>query len=454
MHKIKALIVISIFTSSLGSLYSNSELIQKRAEIRSIDTEIDGLTKRGSLLKKMDLFEGKLFVNEQFLISFMDDAIQDLNNMRIFETADYSLELVDSSDTTDLYILKIIIDDANNSFFIPYPKIDSNNGFRIGLKTYFYNMYGSLMDFKITTSFNIKKNEAKGYWEVPMWTIAPSLSGIYLLGMEFDVSYKQQFATSKKYDYNGVLQQEYTWHRSELSLNTTLSLPSDFYYSFGPSLSFNYGLKELEEDKDNNVLPLYGDNINKDFSNLTWSHSIGYDNINWIGNFREGLKTEISNNLTVSADFDKTVSFYTSLGSSFIYFWRINKKLNLSGRFNGRWANDEMGFSSYLRGIKNGYINGYLGASINIDLNISIIDWRDILEIQFRPFFDIGIVDKKSEPFYVESDLAYSTGADFILYLDKWKSLQVRGTFGINLSNFEWSDTNKYEFDLSGSLSY
>ncbi len=128
MHKIKALIVISIFTSSLGSLYSNSELIQKKAEIRSIDTEIDGLTKRGSLLKKMDLFEGKLFVNEQFLISFMDDAIQDLNNMRIFETADYSLELVDSSDTTDLYILKIIIDDANNSFFIPYPKIDSNNG--------------------------------------------------------------------------------------------------------------------------------------------------------------------------------------------------------------------------------------------------------------------------------------------------------------------------------------
>ena len=63
-----------------------------------------------------------------------------------------------------------------------------------------------------------------------------------------------------------------------------MSLPEHFYYSFGPYITFNYGITELKTDSQNNVLPQFGDKIEKEFSNLTWSHGLGYDNINWIGN--------------------------------------------------------------------------------------------------------------------------------------------------------------------------
>ncbi len=77
-------------------------------------------------------------------------------------------------------------------------------------------------------------------------------------------------------------------------------------------------------------------------------------------------------------------------------------------------------------------------------------------EAQFQPFFDIGFSKKKGEPFKTDEDLRYGSGADFILYLDKLKSLHARLTVGFDLSpgSPSFDDWGKYEIVISSSLSY
>ena len=181
---------------------------------------------------------------------------------------------------------------------------------------------------------------------------------------------------------------------------------------------------------------------------------MGYSKVDWIDNLRNGFFANISNRLTASYDLDRTPSFSTSVSSNVAFFYRINHILNLSGRFKGSWSNQEIDITNNLRGVKSGYMNGYLGTALSVDMTISVINWDGVLEIQARPFFDIGIVDIRDEAFDLENDFAYTTGLDGILYLDKWKSFVIRGTFGIDLSHYDWNELDKYEIEMTAGLSY
>jgi len=346
------------------------------------------------------------------------------------------------------YTVKILIEDANNTFFLPLAGYGSSDGFKIALKSNFNNIGGTLMNFNVSSSLNINKNDALDRWDVPTWEITPSLSGLILWGLNFDLSLSQIFATEKKYIFSSDdIQQQYTYHRTTLKLKTSVKLPYHLSYSFGPSLSFNYGIKEIV-----NLNP--SDKIEQEFSNLSWSHSFGYSKVDWIDNLRNGLSANLSNRLTVSYDLDRTPSFSTSVSSNMAFFYRINHFLNLSGRAKGSWSNREINITNNLRGVKSGYMKGYLGAAMSLDMTISLINLDGLFEIQARPFFDIGIVANRDLDFNKENDLAYTTGLDGILYIDRWRSFVLRGTFGIDLSHFNWNDFNKYEIEMTAGLSY
>jgi hypothetical protein len=447
-RKIQMILFILFIIAIDVSLFADEQKKEIIVTINSIETIIDGSTIRRYLLEEMDLEENMPFESYQSMISFLDDKIQDLLNMRVFEEAEYSLSEASETELEYDYNLIITIKDSWNIFPFPYPKYTTNDGFKLGLKFFYYNMFGTLRDFKLTTNINLAPDEINGDWEIPSWTIAPSISGVSIGNFDFSLTLSQEYNTEKIYK-SGELQQKYTWDSTSFTMDTTVALPRNFYYSFGPSLSFDYGIKEVEG------LPSSGEEISKNFSNLSWSHSIGYNNINWIGNLREGFASDISNKLTASADLDQSMTYTARMGTETSYFWYINNHFNFSTRFIGMWSNHQMlGLGSNLRGLLDGYMYGYLGGFLSLDMNISVIDWDKVGEVQIRPFFDIGIVDKRDEPFDLENDFAYTTGADFVLYLDKIKSLQARATIGINLSQYEWSDSAKYGLDISSSLSY
>ena len=422
---------------------------EKKIIISAIETEIEGSTKRKYLLQEINLFEGKEFDSLISLRDYMDESIRNLMNLRIFENVEYSLVEVESSDSEYVHYKTVLICiDANNTFFLPLAGYGSSNGFKLALKSNFYNINGSLMNFRISSSLHINENEALNNWGIPAWEIRPSLSGIKLLNLDFSLSLSQSFATSKDYNFRGdSLVQQYTYHSTSLSLETSLKLPSNFSYSFGPSLSFNYGIHSIV-----NLIPEA--KIDLDFANLTWTHSFEYKKVDWIDNLRNGFAAILSNSLNASYDVDRTPSFSTSIGAGLSYFWRINKTFNLSGRLNGKWSNKEIGLNDLLRGVRSGYLDGDLGAAMSIDMTISAINIDGLFEIQARPFFDIGIIANINNSFDRVNDLAYTAGLDGILYIDRWKSFVLRGTFGIDLSHFEWNDIKKYEIEMTAGLSY
>ncbi len=450
------ILILSFYILTASNLVAEIEIPGKKTIITEIETIIDGKTKKKFLLNEISLTEGKEFENYESLVYFMNEATQDLINMRVFESAEYTLEKIDENNLSVNYKVILSVKDTWNIYPIPYPKFDSNTGFRIGLKFYYFNMFGTLSDFTLFTNMDFGKNNAKDSWEISNWHVTPAVSGITLWGQDFNLELSQQFNTIKKYE-SGELQQEFTVHSSSFSLGTKLNLPLDFYYSMGPTIKFNYAITELSEDNNGDLLPAYGSDIDYEFSNLSWAHKIGYDSIDWKGNFREGFSTYVSNTLTAAFDLEKSSSFNTQLEANAAFFWIINKHFNLSGRINGvcSYNKEITNLGGYLRGVRDAYMYGYLGLFASIDMNISLIDWDGVGEIQVRPFLEIGIVDKENSSFDLNNDFAYTAGADFVLYLDKLNSMQARATFGVDLSdNFSWSDSSKYEVTITSSLSY
>ena len=95
------------------------------------------------------------------------------------------------------------------------------------------------------------------------------------------------------------------------------------------------------------------------------------------------------------------------------------------------------------------------GVFYSNDLTIAVIQWKGVGEAQFQPFFDIGFAQKEGDALDWGEDLRYSTGADFILYLDKLKSLHARASIGVDLSSdLPFSDWNKYGLEITSALAY
>jgi hypothetical protein len=376
--------------------------------------------------------------------------------MRVFEQAEYTLDQTGTNENSNEYTVELTVRDTWNIYPIPYPKYDSNSGFRLGMKFYYFNALGTLTDFTLFSNMDISYSDEKGEWEIPDWTIYPGLSGINIWGQDFSLQLGQYYSTTQKYD-SGELQQEYSLHNTSMSLGTTLYMPYDFYYSMSPTVAFSYGLSELEKDKNGDTLPEYGEEIDYSPVSFSWNHSIGYSGIDWIGNFREGFSVSLSNSLAVGSVVDSTdtLGFSAGFGLGGKAFWIINKHLNLSTKVSTILSSKEQtGLGDNLRGVIDDYMYGYMGAFASIDLNISVIDWDGVGEIQVRPFFEMGIVDKEDEAFDLDNDFAYTTGADFVLYLDKMNSMQARATLGMDLSNYAWSDWDKYEITITSALSY
>jgi len=428
----------------------------KKVVIRNIETEISGYTRRKNLLEEINIHEGIEFENYVEMITFLDEAIQDLINMRVFDKTEYELTLESSTKEMDIYSMKLSINDMWSIYPIPFPLYTSNTGLILGVRFFYFNIGGTLTDFTLFADINIRQNpDGEGYL-IPNWHITPAISGINILGQDFSLEYNQEYKTVKKKS-GDVLEKEYSYHFSSLSLASKLYLPLDFYYTMEPSITLNYSGVETQFDENGVQFALYGIEDYK-LADITWNHSLGYNNIDWIGNFRHGVDLHLSNALILGSNFTQSeiIDFSSEIEVGGKFFWRINKYFNFSSQIKGIVGiNREMAnLGENLRGIRNINMFGYLAAFLNIDLTICIVDWDGVGEILLRPFFDLGIVDKENSVFAIDDDFAYSTGADIILYIDKLNSIQGRVTMGIDLGNPDWSDSEKYELDLALSLSY
>lgn len=105
------------------------------------------------------------FSSEEELVRALEYKRNVLNNLRLFEEVSYTYEAVHADATAIRYRVKFFIDDAFTFFAIPYPKYDSNYGFRFGLKAYDKNLFGTFANLY----FVMNSTQIDNSWEDYEW---------------------------------------------------------------------------------------------------------------------------------------------------------------------------------------------------------------------------------------------------------------------------------------------
>ena len=102
-----------------------------------------------------------------------------------------------SDENTALYDVHVQVDDSFTIYPIPYPKYSSNEGFKLGLKVFYDNAFGTMNNLYLGTNITFKHFADTG-WENTAWTVNPQLNDVKIGRLEYDFGLMQQ----KKYTQN------------------------------------------------------------------------------------------------------------------------------------------------------------------------------------------------------------------------------------------------------------
>ena len=230
----KAFVVVLLLLSFAGLHASIYKIV-------NYDFIVQGKTNPSSLNelvgKPGDSFES---LNE--LNSFLQEKKQEMINLRLFSNVEYNYELVGViPDFIDVKVT-FFLWDAKSIFILPYPKYDSNYGFKLGIKVFDKNLGGNFTNLYGYFGFSQQQNRFKDGsfdWElsiddIKIWNFKGSVShtgAIDLLKWErsflaleagiYDIktdSFKTSASTSFRFAPKGSDKSD-SWGLSEISVS-------------------------------------------------------------------------------------------------------------------------------------------------------------------------------------------------------------------------------------------
>ncbi len=123
------------------------------------------------------------FKSEAALVKALEEKRNKLNNLRVFEEVSYTYEAIHADNTAIRYRVKFFIDDAFTFLPIPYPKYDSNYGFRVGVKAYDKNLFGTFADL----FFVVNATQIESSWTDWDWYSEMRITGIPAWNGDIDI---------------------------------------------------------------------------------------------------------------------------------------------------------------------------------------------------------------------------------------------------------------------------
>ena len=413
--------------------------------VSEIVINVEGNTKVPAIKKFIDIQENDKFPSEDELLRIAERERQDLVNYRVFHEVTMKAELIGEENGRVLWRITYGVRDSWTILPIFYPKYDSNTGFRIGLKTFYDNAFGTMTDLYLGLGMNIGPNRSTGEWEVGEWNINPRWEGIRIGSLLVSGSYLQAYE-QQQFD-SGVPSTEfhYGYNMSVISLKSSIPiLDSGLDYGFSVAFNMKYGYRSYLKTM----------NYRREPFSFGWIHSVSYGRVDWKENFRDGQLVSINHNIGLVADpTDRNYfivnglsligSFYRPFGTIFNYYGRAVAFVSFNSQRSGVAEN--------LRGVANNAMSGDWGFYLNNSIGIQFWRLEGVWDAQVHPFFDIGLASPYGAK-NLEQDLRFGAGLDFVLYLDILPNLVLRGMIGADLSRYSWNDLRKYEITISSSL--
>ena len=449
--------------------------------IRELNFEVDGRSLPYYLSLYGEIREGERIQGRENHEIYIERRIENLNNQRVLdETAtriDYFLGPPEPDAAIPVRLEIFVKDTPWNLIILPYPKYDSNDGLSISLRAREYNFLGTMNPLRVDLGFASNQDDQQSV-NFMIDTNTPFRAFGFDWVFNFDHYIDLTFGEDLYYRNVTGVSMNYPWNNTNFNfgINHLLTFNhSDYkdpYGSIEPyaSWAIPLGINVGEYGQLSYTLALAG-SISYPYGLLpesfrptaTFSHSLGFGRVNWIGNYRKGLNASLSNSFTwhfdrsdapLAADLLASVHFYHPFNNIIAIYSRLRYRhfWQWSDR-NNRWIAFESGGSD-IRGVINREIHGYNMLSFNLDIPIRILrfwptDWLEDpemrlfnFEMHFSPFVDIALVEG---PYYANSktelgDIKFSLdnmittiGFEIIVYPDIARSLQIRASFGYNI---------------------
>ncbi|MDR0596972.1 MAG: hypothetical protein LBG14_00490 [Treponema sp.] len=457
--------------------------------IRSINFNIDGLTRVFALLDLLEMKEGQRINGRAALETLVRRKTQILHNQRVLEEEgcriDYAVGEAEDGSAVPVDFL-VHVKDAWNIFAFPEPKYDSNTGLSITLKARDWNFLGTMSPLELDLGYEIDEYQYSVFADLDA-DIPFRFLG-YIWNFNFDNAF-----TYNEFDPN--------YYKNVTGL--TLNLPwKQTTVTVGFDQSFFLNEKNSDEEKIETGVEFYenkwymsselyaqweiplGIEVG-DFGTLTYvprltedfnyrpgghigeyrrgpatkfEHSFGFGQINWLGNFRSGLAASISNVNTFN---NYTMNWDCNAGLAVEGHIDLTSFFGASGRLKYRkyFSSDNYSVGADLRGIRDKDFIADNVLSFNLELPLRILSFTPSrwfnrryfrpfdVEVHFSPFVDIALINGRTNPeyrtagTYAFGEPLVAAGFEVIAFSRPWRNLNLRASLGWDLQ--EWSRSGK-----------
>jgi len=493
-NKIETEIIININTDKIIDFDSESIFI-----INSYHYHIKGMTIPVLLNNKVEIKTGEVILGTENFKKYLRNKTQLIINERVLKDnahIDYTIGEIneDGKYPVDLHVYA---EDTWNIIALPYPKFDSNTGLSLSVKARDYNFLGTMSPLRVDIGYELDRDGKNSFFLMLDSGIPFHFLGLnWHFNFDHDYTYRPNTALHHYYKNTTGLSIELPVKRTKLTLGFDESFilnekynevgndddifQNGIYLSSRPFISWefptglnvgNYGeLKYTPE-----VSAKFNHEINTKLSDtrigpfLELSHTLGFERIDWIGNFKKGFSANINNSFNYDfyqSKIDKNPLTYDIIITSTAYF-TITDFLGFSTRFMYRhWFNtynDAAGDA--LRGIADKEIDAHYMISVNLDLPVRILrfkpsQWfnKDKLKIlnfdlHLSPVIDTAVFYFYDNPSFSMDNFLLSGGFEIIIFPEFFRSLFFRASLCINILDLP-ELKNNYEIFLGMDFHY
>ena len=474
----------SLIPFLLLSLFVSPCFSENTYKINDIKYSISGITREYVLSQKLNIDTKTVFESEEELNKYLDDIKQDIDNLRVIESSEIEPSFSEPDENGLISVnLHIKTRDSINFVIVPYPTYDINTGFKLKLKIKDYNFLGSMEEFNSSLIYFLKVDEDTGStsnyldfsfgFDIPFqlgpfncnWNNNFSLN--YVIGdsnigfnikeginfsfpilniTSINANISQSFIQNPAYKKNGDLFYFNTSASLSLPLNIA-EIPDVGYMTWAPGISFNFNWdKDIFTGAENfgiTTSGLLGPSI-------SFFQRIEVGKVNWINNLKNGFFARINIDYPYNyTTFDFSPSISMQIERHFAF-----TKNSVSARFyyfvNANGQGSEIG--NRIRGVRDNDIITDNALCVNFDFPIKLLQtdwvgwfnkatgkefsWMSYVdfEAQISPFFDFVIGhNTKNNSFYNFKDIYCSSGVEIIGFPNRFRSIQGRLSFGVDL---------------------
>jgi hypothetical protein len=465
--------------------------------IRGIEFDITGRSRPFALISSGNFKEGERIKGKDNLDKYLALKKQLLINQQVLEdaTIDYFIGESESDGALPVKLL-VHVKDTWNLIVLPYPKYDSNEGFSITLKARDYNFLGTMSTLRVDLGY--KNNNGEQSLNFLLNSDVPFEAAGLNWVLNFDHFFGYTFNEPLYYQNVTGLSLLLPWRNTTVTtgFNQYLTINEEntdedidifdlgqrYYDVYGSTELFaswklpfgveigGFGGLEYTPGVSGRINYPYGSMDEPRKAAASFTHSIGFGRVDWIGNYRKGLSASIGN--SYNWYFDRGDSpLKVSLEAGISFYWIFSEFFSLSSRLNYRqwwhWSDKLGGYIPYygagdrVRGILDFDIRAYQVLSLNMDFPFRILRFRPSewlnnekfhiidFEMHLSPFFDIAMLNgpysklkDEYNPYngktsFTVDDMINTTGFEVFVFPGFFRSLKIRASIGYNINRIK-----------------